>query len=307
MDFENQSTTSPWASRRRAIYLGALVLVFSAVSFGVFWKYWYSTPTCFDKTKNGDETGVDCGGSCTLICSGDVIKPIVRWDPRLFEVWPGLWSVLVYVENPNTDADAVYVPYSFIIYDEKNEILEKREGATILPKNKTVGIFEGSIKIEGKTKPRRTIFEFGNNIIWKKNKTPTPNITITSSPILRLDSAPRVEANVKNNGTEEVKNIELVDTLVQTGKTALFFELPEGRYAIDGSDVHSFDTVMGHYYFVSPTTGHALVQWAEPMDFKFWFNEQADVSAPPRFSGCVPPRRGPLSPLVLVAIPREWW
>ena len=76
------------------------------------------------------------------------------------------------------------------------------------------------------------------------------------------------------------QNTELVDTLVQAGKTALFLELPAGQYHIAGSDVHSFDTVMGDYYFVSPTTGHELVQWAEPMDFKFWFNEQADVVTP---------------------------
>lgn len=76
------------------------------------------------------------------------------------------------------------------------------------------------------------------------------------------------------------ENTELVDILVQAGKTALFLELPEGRYAIAGSEVHSFDTVMGNYYFVSPQTGHERVQWAEPMDFKFWFNEQAGVVTP---------------------------
>jgi Mg-chelatase subunit ChlD len=210
MDFENQSTTSPWASRRRAIYLGALVLILSSVSFAIFWKYWYSTPTCFDKSKNGDETGIDCGGSCTLICSSDVMVPIVRWDPRLFEVFPGTWSTIIYVENPNINIDATYVPYSFKIYDGDNKVLVERKGATILPKNKTVGIFEGSIAIPEAVRPKRAIFELGNNIVWKKNETPIPDITITNSPVLRLDSAPRVEANVKNNGTKEIKNIELV-------------------------------------------------------------------------------------------------
>ena len=76
------------------------------------------------------------------------------------------------------------------------------------------------------------------------------------------------------------KNTESVDNLVRAGKTVLFLELPEGQYQIAGSDVHSFDTVMGDYYFVSSTTGHALVQWAEPMDFKFWFNDEKDVVTP---------------------------
>ena len=215
-----------WATRRKAIYLGAIVLILSAVSFAIFWKYWYKAPNCFDKIKNGDETGIDCGGSCSLICSDSVIKPIVRWDPRLFEVLPGLWSTLVYVENPNTNINAVYVPYTFTIYDVNNNILAERKSATILPKNKTVGIFEGSIKIEGQAKPRRAVFELGSSIIWKRSEKTEENINITHSPILRLESTPRVEANIKNNGTEEKKNIELIiaifdgtDNVIATSRT----------------------------------------------------------------------------------------
>lgn len=226
MDPENQSTISPWASRRKAIYLGVFVLILAGISFIIFWKYWYAVPTCFDNAKNGDETGVDCGGSCTLICSDSAIKPIVRWDPRLFEVSSGLWSAIVYVENPNIDADAIYVPYTLTIYNEKNEILEERKGATILPKNKTVGIFEGSIIAIDENKPKRAVFELGSNIIWKKNEDKDEKITITHSSILRLNSTPRVEANVKNNSTEEINNIELVvaifdgsDNVIATSRT----------------------------------------------------------------------------------------
>jgi hypothetical protein len=34
-----------------------------------------SAPTCTDKAKNGDETGVDCGGSCALACPCDASAP----------------------------------------------------------------------------------------------------------------------------------------------------------------------------------------------------------------------------------------
>lgn len=210
MDPENQSTTSPWASRRKTIYMGVSVFILAGISFLIFWKYWYQTPNCFDNTKNGDETGVDCGGSCILVCSDSAIRPIVRWDPRLFEITPGIWSAIVYVENPNINADAVYAPYTLTVYNEKNELLEERKGATILPKSETVGIFEGSIIMAIDNKPKRAVFELGNNIIWKKNLNKEEKIKITHSSILRLDSTPRIEANVKNNSTEEIKNIELV-------------------------------------------------------------------------------------------------
>jgi Mg-chelatase subunit ChlD len=212
---------SDWASRRRAIILGAIVLMLSAASFAVFWKYWYQTPTCFDNLQNGDEAGMDCGGSCTLVCSEDVIRPIVRWDPRLFEVLPGLWSTLVYVENPNTNADAVYVPYIFTIYSENNEIVAERKGVTVLPKNKTVGIFEGSITVTGEAKPKRAVFELGDDIVWGKSKETGEKINITHGPILKLESTPRVEANVKNNGTEEIKNIELIVAIFDGSDNAI--------------------------------------------------------------------------------------
>ncbi|MFH0804128.1 MAG: vWA domain-containing protein [Candidatus Zambryskibacteria bacterium] len=218
--------SNSWATRRRAIYLGAIVFALSAISYIIFWQFWYTTPTCFDNAKNGDETGVDCGGSCVLICRADVLQPIVKWDPRLFEVLPGIWSILVYVENPNTNIDVTYVPYTFTIYDESNKILAERKGATILPKNKTVGIFEGSIAIKEGVRPKRAVFELGDNILWNKNEKVGEDITITHGSILRLESAPRIEANVKNESTEEIKNIELVvvifdglDNAIATSRT----------------------------------------------------------------------------------------
>ena len=225
--------------------MGAIVLLLSSISFAIFWKFWYRAPTCFDGIQNGDETGVDCGGSCTLVCSDAVIKPIVMWDSRLFEISPGLWSVLVYVENPNTNIDATYVPYTFTIYDENNQVLVERKGATILPKNKTVGIFEGPITIKEEDKPKRAVFEIDDGIIWKKDEAPAPDITITNGPLLRLDSQPRVEALVKNNGIEEIKNIELtiaifdgsdnaiaasrtfVEDLKKDGDASIFFTWPK--------------------------------------------------------------------------------
>lgn len=199
----------------------AIVLLLSAVAFAIFLKFWYRAPSCFDNVKNGDETGIDCGGSCALVCSDGAIKPIVRWDPRLFEIWPGIWNLLVYVENPNTNVDATYVPYDLAFYDETNTLLEERKGATILPKNKTVGVFEGSISFKNGEKPKRVIFDLGNDIVWKKNEDREEKIDITNSPILNLNSEPKVLATVKNNSTEDLKNIELVVAIFDGQDNAL--------------------------------------------------------------------------------------
>ena len=33
----------------------------------------YDGATCLDKMKNGDEVGIDCGGSCGSVCEHDVL------------------------------------------------------------------------------------------------------------------------------------------------------------------------------------------------------------------------------------------
>lgn len=210
-----------WASRRKTLYLIALALILAGASFALFWKYWYQEPTCFNNLKDGNETGIDCGGSCTKVCSNEAIAPIVKWDSRLFETLSGVWSVLVYVENPNPNTDASYVPYTFTIYDANSGILAERKGATILPRGKTVGIFEGSITIGNGKVPKRAVFEIGKNILWKKSENKNDDITVTHGPLLRMESEPRVEANVKNNNINEVKNIELVITIFDGSDNAI--------------------------------------------------------------------------------------
>lgn len=128
----------------------------------------------------------------------------------MFEVLPGVWSAIVYVENPNTNVDAIYLPYAFTIFGDNNQILIERKSATILPKNRTTGIFEGNINIPVNQRPRRALFEIGADILWQKNEENPPDIKITHTPILRLDTAPRVEAIVRNNDLKDLKNIEFV-------------------------------------------------------------------------------------------------
>lgn len=199
-----------WASRRKSIYLAIVVVFFTLLASLLFWKFWYSTPTCSDGLKNGDETGIDCGGSCSMICSAEALPLVIRSDPRVFEVIQNVWSTIIYIENQNSNLDASYVPYTFYFYDEQNNLLYKREGITVVPKNKTSAIFEGSINIESGKKVKRVTFELGKDISWSRNSFASDELAITHSSLLREETAPRVEARVKNESIEDIEDIELV-------------------------------------------------------------------------------------------------
>jgi len=76
------------------------------------------------------------------------------------------------------------------------------------------------------------------------------------------------------------QNKNKVDDLVAAGKRAVFLELPVGNQQVGHSKIEIVSTIMGEYYFVSPTTGHNMVKWAEPMDFKFWYNNEKKCVRP---------------------------
>jgi Mg-chelatase subunit ChlD len=198
-----------WATRRKIQYLSILVagiIVFFVIPFYVFI---YKAPTCFDNLKNGDETGVDCGGACELVCSSQIAEPISRWDPRVFKVSDGTYSVLAYLENPNVTAEVANAPYTFKLFDKDNILVSERSGTTLIPRGQTFALYEPNIST-GERVPTRAVFEFGKNLTWVKNTAPQEDITVTSKALSREDSTPRVDAVVVNNGTTLIPHIEFV-------------------------------------------------------------------------------------------------
>lgn len=55
-------TLMTWALKRQIFYIGILLLVIFIFGFLLISSSLNRTPSCTDGRKNGDETGVDCGG-----------------------------------------------------------------------------------------------------------------------------------------------------------------------------------------------------------------------------------------------------
>ncbi len=71
-----------------------------------------------------------------------------------------------------------------------------------------------------------------------------------------------------------------IDALVRKGHTVLFGELLPGKYRIGNTTVEVEKTHMGEYFFASPRLQHPLVNWAQPLDFRFWYDEEKDYVTP---------------------------
>lgn len=211
-------TTAAWAFWRRAQYLTGFAVFFLGVFGWIYFAYFYQSPSCFDGEQNNGETGIDCGGSCVRICAISVSLPTVKWA-RSFQVTEGLYNAVAYVENHNDKAASPVVEYKFTLYDNAGIIIE-RSGTTILPPNGQYPIFEGRIET-GRRVPTRTFIEITPPELWQPSTVGREEFAIIDRELQDADSKPLLTATVRNNSLEEVKEVELVATIFDSGGTAL--------------------------------------------------------------------------------------
>jgi len=199
---------SSWSVKRKLSYL-AVFIAFIIVLVGVpLFFIWYEKPSCFDEQKNGDEAGVDCGGSCQLLCSFEAIDLNILWA-RSFKVTPGVYSITAYIENPNINSEARNVSYVFNLYDNTNTLIATRQGNAFIPKHRIFAVFEPNIQIVGKV-PTRTTFEFTEIPKWYKDTSIPPEIAVYRKSLSNEGILPRIDGTIENRSPGTVLNVEVI-------------------------------------------------------------------------------------------------
>ncbi len=200
-----------WSRRRKRIILALVtfVLVF-LIGLPVFLLV-YKAPTCFDGKRNGDETGVDCGGSCQLLCTADSLPLIVKGDPRILKIAPNTFEVVALVNNPNISAGVYRAGYTFRLYNPGVALpIKTIEGVAHIPKNSTFVLFEGPFILEEGANPTRATLEWKNEtLVWTKNENPFPNIRAVQTTLSGEDTSPRVDTVVENLTLDNISNLDL--------------------------------------------------------------------------------------------------
>jgi von Willebrand factor type A domain len=205
---------SSWSIRRQFLFSLIPVAMLVAFSFFVYIKYFKTYPTCFDSVKNGTETGIDCGGTCSLVCQGDAIAPVVLWS-KSFNVSGGVWNSVAYIQNPNTGLSAKSVSYEFRLYDKTNTLIVRRQGSIDIPSNKTFVVFEGGVNASGKG-VYRTDFEFLKQAEWIKDNIRDLPVDIENSPIENATTLPKIKGFVTNPNLSQVGPLELTALIMDS-------------------------------------------------------------------------------------------
>lgn len=208
-----------WASRRKAAYAIGVILFFTAVIGGPIAYVWLNKPaTCFDGILNQTETAVDRGGPCDLLDERFLSAPTVTWA-RAFQVREGSYNLVAYVQNANTNAGAVSVPYRFGLYDDSNVLIAEKFGTTYLMPGGVTPVFVGDVST-GNRVVGRTYFELIEPPVWKRMKNAANVISINNKELVDMATMPRLTAEITNGSVSDLRRVTLIAVVFDTAGNA---------------------------------------------------------------------------------------
>lgn len=187
-----------WSTKRQLSIIGILILFFGTIAGLVLYPKFNKQPTCFDTKKNGTETGVDCGGSCQLICPFEVSGIVVKWT-RSFAVTDSVYNAVAYIENQNSSAAISRISYEFRLYDEERKFIAVRTGETFIGADGPTAIFEGGIET-GSRGVAFTTFKFLESPVWLQVPEEAKDVVVTGHDglVSELNGKPRLSGTVSN-------------------------------------------------------------------------------------------------------------
>lgn len=209
----------PWAFWRRVQYGAGLLFVLMLIFSGVYAKYIYEPPSCFDGEHNGDERGVDCGGACDRVCAFDVTEPVVKWS-RAFRITDGSYNAVAYVENQNLSVGSSEVAYTFSFYNENGGLITTRSGTTFLPPDSVYPIFEPRVAM-GNQVPAETFLEIETIENWQEASIGREQFVVRERTLTGADSKPRLDTRIFNTLIQDEEDVEIVATIFDQNGNAL--------------------------------------------------------------------------------------
>ena len=210
-----------WASQRQFKYFSGLVIFMAIIIFLIIAPTIFKKPTCTDGSKNGDETGVDCGGSCSLMCKIDVSDPVILWS-RSFPVIGTNYNLVAYVENRNKNSAVYTAPYEFRIYDKNNKLLGRRQGQTFIPPNQQFAIFESRFDA-GQSEVKTVTFDFTGPLVWVKKAPTLGTLPIHVNNIIfdNNKDTPNLSAVVNNDSIYDLPEFDVIAILYDINHNAI--------------------------------------------------------------------------------------
>ena len=195
-----------WQRGRKRLILLIFVLALLVLVLLPLYYFFYRAPTCSDGKINGDETGLDCGGSCQRLCAPDSLPLISRGDTRVLKIATSTYEAVAIVENPNA-GEVRNAEYTIQVYSGGVSPTKIIKGEIYVPPNSRFAIFEGPFILD--STPTRAILEWHEDTLsWQKSKANSP-IEVKSSSFTRILPT-RLQVRIVNTSLNSISNIDLI-------------------------------------------------------------------------------------------------
>lgn len=199
-----------WAARRRLIILSILGAAIAIILAIIFTAVFYKTPSCVDGVQNQGEDGIDCGGSCSYLCTALEQPPTVIFT-KVFTNTAGRTDVVASIENKNTAAAAKNVPYRVTLYGADQVLVQEVSGTLDLPPGATETVFIPGI-VPGKQAIATAFLDISPSAPQWFTMTTDPRVMPSVSNVTQIGtpSAPRIEAILANGSAAALENVQVV-------------------------------------------------------------------------------------------------
>ena len=238
---------SKWSvKRKRRILITIGILFVMLVTLNVIRAENSKQPTCFDGLQNGQETGIDCGGTCSKVCLDEINNLVVWWE-RPFKVAHGVYNTVAYVENQNLYSGIQKIYYEFRLYDKDNILVSQPvQGSTFIEANKRSAIFESGITT-GDNEAYTVFFHINSVQDWDRvsqeysynlfkiteptltNQTTAPKLsaTVRNESFINFEEVPVVAILYNQKGNAIAASQTFIDILEQGTEQKVFYSWPE--------------------------------------------------------------------------------
>ena len=176
----------------------------------VYVTQFYQAPNCFDGRLNGSEIEIDAGGTCVRIPLSQVQPPEVVWADS-FEIAPGQYNAVAYIENRNTIAATPELAYTFTFFHD-GQVVGERTGVTVLPPNSSYPVFEGRIFPEGQTISDTTL-TLTPATMWLPATNDSRQFRTSDIDLQNVDDRPRLAVTLENTALLPANDVEVVATI----------------------------------------------------------------------------------------------
>lgn len=192
------------------IYVFILTLFF----VGVFFLFFYQKPSCVDGKLNQNETGIDCGGQCSLYCLADLAsQPLVVSDVETLAYTTSSSDALGTVANKNPKAALKSANYTFTLYDQAGKILAEQKGTfSLLPLESRILTALG-LEVAQSAVVRTELTISNEEWIAFTDFTEPPNIRVVNQQFELLSgdaSFAEVKGLVQNESPYDIRRLSLV-------------------------------------------------------------------------------------------------